>query len=86
MQLYKQLAQNRSLASARIFFPKNVISIRSVWDQSNLERRKKQKYVQEFSFDSSLQPLLEGYPSDISSELVKNFQYSLFISIIIIIF
>lgn len=63
------MSQNPSLVSARIIsIARNGISIQSVWSQRNLERNIKQKFTQDFSLDADLQPLVESFPVDVTSE------------------
>ncbi|XP_031781597.1 acylamino-acid-releasing enzyme isoform X1 [Nasonia vitripennis] len=72
LDLYKHMSQNPSLKSARIIsIARNGISIQSVWEQRNLERNIKQKFTQDFSLDADLQPLVESFPVDVTSELLS---------------
>ena len=69
LDLYKRLSVNPSLISARIIsIARNGICIQSVWAQRNLERNIKQKFTQDFSLDADLQPLVESFPVDITTE------------------
>ncbi|XP_058788813.1 acylamino-acid-releasing enzyme-like [Phymastichus coffea] len=70
--LYKYLSQHPSLVSARIIsIARNGISIQTVWSQRNLERNIKQKFTQDFSLDADLQPLVESFPVDVSTEVLS---------------
>lgn len=74
VQLYKQLYRIPSLAGAKLIIDnKNCIRVQSVWSQRNLERLSKQTFLQEITFNSNLQPLVnDGFPIDVTSELLRD--------------
>ncbi|XP_078036139.1 acylamino-acid-releasing enzyme isoform X1 [Augochlora pura] len=72
VNLYRVLARNPSLSSARILQVKeNEISILGGWSQRNLERRMNQKFCQNYILDSKLQLLSESFPIDVTTELLS---------------
>ncbi|XP_014217737.1 acylamino-acid-releasing enzyme-like [Copidosoma floridanum] len=71
LELYEHMSQNPSLVSARIIsIARNGITVQSVWSQRNLQRKMKQKFTQDFSLDAEMQPLLESFPVDVTTELL----------------
>ncbi|XP_031836700.1 acylamino-acid-releasing enzyme [Nomia melanderi] len=74
VKLYKTLAQNPSLNSAKILrVAENEISIMGGWSQRNLERKMNQKFSQNYILDSTLRLLFEHFPTDITAELSSAF-------------
>lgn len=72
LDIYKTLSQNPTIIKARITsIARNGITIQSHWAQKNLERRSKQKFIQDFSLDAELNPLVESFPVDISTEILS---------------
>lgn len=72
LDIYKTLSQNPTITKARITsIARNGITIQSHWAQKNLERRSKQKFIQDFSLDADLNPLVESFPVDVSSEILS---------------
>lgn len=71
LNIYKTLSQNPAISKARITsIARNGITVQSHWAQKNLERHSKQKFIQDFSLDAELNPLVESFPIDVSSEYV----------------
>ncbi|XP_051153691.1 acylamino-acid-releasing enzyme-like [Leptopilina boulardi] len=72
LDIYKILSQNPTITKARITsIARNGITIQSHWAQKNLERRSKQKFIQDFSLDAELNPLVESFPVDVSNEILS---------------
>ncbi|KAJ8676560.1 hypothetical protein QAD02_012347 [Eretmocerus hayati] len=72
LKVYKQLFRIPNLASARIVTTaKNGVTVQSFWSQKNLERQAKQTFLQEFTYTTDLHPMLETFPIDVSSELLR---------------
>ena len=72
VSLYKILARNPSLSSAKILHVKDTgVSIVSTWSQRNLERKKNQKFCQNHTLDSELKVLSENFPIDVTTELLS---------------
>ncbi|XP_076680361.1 acylamino-acid-releasing enzyme isoform X2 [Andrena cerasifolii] len=72
VSLYKTLARNPSLSSAKILHVKDSgVSIVSTWSQRNLERKKNQKFCQNHILDSRLKVLCENFPIDVTTELLS---------------
>ncbi|XP_076752190.1 acylamino-acid-releasing enzyme isoform X2 [Xylocopa sonorina] len=72
VNLYKTLARNPSLTSAKIIkLNENGISILSTWSQRNLERKTNQKFCQTHILNSKLQLQSETFPIDVTTELLS---------------
>ena len=72
VSLYKILASNPSLSSAKILRVKDSgVSIVSTWSQRNLERKKNQKFCQNHILDFELNVLSENFPIDVTTELLS---------------
>ncbi|XP_033231496.1 acylamino-acid-releasing enzyme-like [Belonocnema kinseyi] len=72
LNIYKTLSQNPAISKARITsIARNGITVQSHWAQKNLERHSKQKFIQDFSLDAELNPLVESFPIDVSTETLS---------------
>ncbi|XP_043515527.1 acylamino-acid-releasing enzyme-like isoform X2 [Frieseomelitta varia] len=74
VHLYKTLARNPSLSSARILdVSENGITILSGWSQRNLERRTNQKFCQTHILDSKFQVQSDSFPMDTTVESLSDY-------------
>ena len=74
VNLHQELYRIPSLKSAEIILTNNnLVKVRSVWSERNLERCSNQIFLQETIFNSNLEILVgDGFPTDITSEILSD--------------